>query len=94
MIFCGELFYFPLCTVSHDRLSVELQPQVVDQRLCSSKLPAGRPQHTLLGLGGAGWWWWGWQATEAKEDMTDYHPYMAPGGGCAEPFKTHKDHSM
>lgn len=26
------------------------------------------------------------QGIEAKKDMTDYHPYMAPGGGCAEPF--------
>lgn len=34
------------------------------------------------------------QDAGAKNDMTDYHPYMAPGGGCAEPFKTHNDHSV
>ena len=66
--------------------NVELQPQYVCVCVPVSCWLSCM-ETALARVGGVSGHW-------AKKDMTDYHPYMAPGGGCAEPFKTHKDHSM
>lgn len=61
---------------------VESQPQdVCVSALISSKLSLTEAAE-------------GEQGTEAKKDMANDSPYMAPGGGWAELFKTCKDHSM